>query len=270
MATYEANIVDYGAVGNGVADDTKAFVQAFSAGTGCVVVPKGTYKITSTITIPDSYILKGIGSLSYILKGFNGDMVRMENGSQITQLTLEGNGKTYTGRGIIIESGSGQKIADITIKNTAGYCIEYTAPSVGMISTIDKCNLGTLNKEQLPAIKYPMDSPSGGDRKVTTVDCGGGLLADFAGCSTTLVSNCNTIGFIFNPLSRKVSLLGNRIAGGTAKVNLDIYGTNHCVVANTIATPIYLRQGTHHSVVKANISDGVINQSGNNTNQLDV
>ncbi|MDF2713188.1 MAG: hypothetical protein K0R28_113 [Paenibacillus sp.] len=268
MAVYEANIADFGAKGNGASDDTGAFVQAFRTGAGRVVVPRGNYRITSTLTVPQSVILQGAGSLSRIVKGFNGDMIRMSSGSQIMQLTLDGEGTAYTGRGIVIDSGSSQKITDITIMDTSGYCIEYTAAGAGILSTIDKCNLGATDRMRVPAIKYP-GSETNGDRRVTSVDCGGGLLADFAGCSTTLVTDCNTIGVLFRPASKKVSLVGNRIAGGTAKINVELYGLNHCVVGNIIATPIYLRKGTSYSVIMANVSSGVIDESDTGTNTVD-
>lgn len=49
------NVLDYGAVGDGIADDTAAIQAAIDASAGTtVVLPVGTYKITSTIRIADS------------------------------------------------------------------------------------------------------------------------------------------------------------------------------------------------------------------------
>lgn len=59
------NVRAYGAIGNGVADDTAAFQAAVSAlGTsgGVIVVPKGTYRITSTVALPvKSITIRGDG-----------------------------------------------------------------------------------------------------------------------------------------------------------------------------------------------------------------
>ena len=54
-ATY-VNVKDYGAIGNGVADDTTAINTALavlnSTLGGTLYFPRGTYKITSTLVIP--------------------------------------------------------------------------------------------------------------------------------------------------------------------------------------------------------------------------
>jgi hypothetical protein len=51
-----ASVFDYGAVGDGIADDSDAIQAAFNSGL-TVVVPQATYKITKNITIPSSTII---------------------------------------------------------------------------------------------------------------------------------------------------------------------------------------------------------------------
>ena len=60
----EINVRDYGAVGNGAADDTSAFLKAVAAAKAAglpVSIPKGTYSITKTITA-DNLEIKGAAS----------------------------------------------------------------------------------------------------------------------------------------------------------------------------------------------------------------
>ena len=47
-----ANVMDFGAVGDGVTDDTAAIQACFDslAGGEYVVFPEGTYSVTSTVT----------------------------------------------------------------------------------------------------------------------------------------------------------------------------------------------------------------------------
>src|SRR5215472_7230223 len=72
------NVKDFGAVGDGSHDDT-ANIQAAcnwvaTGNRGIVFFPKGTYKITSAVTVSDStmesLILTGVGKAS-ILQGFS-------------------------------------------------------------------------------------------------------------------------------------------------------------------------------------------------------
>ena len=59
------NVLDYGAVGDGVADDTAALNAAFTAAgtSGCVYAPIGTYKISSEVTVSCSFYGNGSGTV---------------------------------------------------------------------------------------------------------------------------------------------------------------------------------------------------------------
>jgi len=57
------SVLDFGAVGNGIADDTAAFQAALNAGAGNTVnVPAGNYLITSTLTMLANTTLQGSSS----------------------------------------------------------------------------------------------------------------------------------------------------------------------------------------------------------------
>ncbi len=54
------SVLDYGAVGDGTADDTAAIQAAITAGTGATVhFPPGRYKVTGTLTVPAFTALRG-------------------------------------------------------------------------------------------------------------------------------------------------------------------------------------------------------------------
>ncbi|OIK12704.1 glycosyl hydrolase family 28-related protein [Bacillus sp. MUM 13] len=63
----EVNVLDYGAVGDGVTDCTQAFKKALGSGKVKVVIPKGTY-ITKGIKLPSWTILTGQGEGETIVK----------------------------------------------------------------------------------------------------------------------------------------------------------------------------------------------------------
>lgn len=59
----QISVKDFGAIGDGVADDTVAFQRALTASKS-VFVPKGIYRITSTIVLGDGQSLVGVGDAS--------------------------------------------------------------------------------------------------------------------------------------------------------------------------------------------------------------
>lgn len=76
-----ANILDFGAVGDGVADDTAAIQAAINSGTLSVYAPAGTYKVTSTINITTPITFSGAGRENTIFKQTsNFDVFKIDNG----------------------------------------------------------------------------------------------------------------------------------------------------------------------------------------------
>lgn len=68
------NVMDFGAVGNGIADDTAAFVAAIDAvSSGAILIPAGRYKITDVLYIrKSSLVLRGASVSSTTLVFTNG------------------------------------------------------------------------------------------------------------------------------------------------------------------------------------------------------
>jgi hypothetical protein len=56
--TYGVSVIDFGAKGDGIADDTKAFQAALDSGAELVVVPFGKYRISETLKIGSNTYLK--------------------------------------------------------------------------------------------------------------------------------------------------------------------------------------------------------------------
>ena len=59
------SVKDFGAVGDGKADDSEAFAKAFEAAAGQVLVPAGRY-VVKDVNVPDGVALHGVGSASVI------------------------------------------------------------------------------------------------------------------------------------------------------------------------------------------------------------
>lgn len=93
-------ITDYGAVGDGVADDTAALNAAITAAkavNGLVYSPAGkTYRITATLTINQACALDFSGSAIKRATGSSFDMlITSGSGISITNLVLDGNRPTF-------------------------------------------------------------------------------------------------------------------------------------------------------------------------------
>ncbi|MDP6152381.1 MAG: right-handed parallel beta-helix repeat-containing protein [Phycisphaeraceae bacterium] len=84
----EIDVVSRGAKGDGVADDTAAFVAAFKAGLD-VYVPAGTYLIDD-LTLPENGYLHGAGRASTILLKSGEGAIRPGSGCRISNLHFTG------------------------------------------------------------------------------------------------------------------------------------------------------------------------------------
>lgn len=120
------SVLDFGAVGDGVVDDTTAIQNAINAG-HTIYVPAGTYRITSTLTAPSGTWLQGDGAEQTILKGDANVNVLLFQDASVND---------YTGAGIsrMTVTGSGATTRLVTVNEvwgfTAEHCRVYGQPNV--------------------------------------------------------------------------------------------------------------------------------------------
>lgn len=171
------NVRDFGAKGDGSADDTAAIQAAINAATGggSVYIPKGTHIVSSTLTINSSIALVGAHKRSSIIKlanGANCDIITVGTSvaeAEFRTFTIDGNKANNTsGRGIVftaagVYSGSAA-FYFVTVNNCAshnihaetfrssGYAVHLIAGGSGVGDGIridgydwilDSCNFGT-------------------------------------------------------------------------------------------------------------------------------
>lgn len=116
----------FGAIGDGVTDDTAAINAALA--TGSVFLPPGIYKVTSQLTPISNSKIFGVKGLSIILKSANSHVFYLADLSnvEISGITIKGQRTIYTGtyHAIYVQSVSsgGQKISitDCEISDIAG------------------------------------------------------------------------------------------------------------------------------------------------------
>ena len=142
------SVKDFGAVGDGVADDTAAINAAITAaGSGCLHVPAGTYKITAPLNSGlqiSNLRITGESRDASILKyfGTSGTMLYLEVGS-LEDIQLLSNGTKTDGNNVSgIRVSGPSKITRCTVSNfsNAGIIVESQYASV-----IESCKINLNN-----------------------------------------------------------------------------------------------------------------------------
>lgn len=250
------NVRDYGAEGDDVADDT-AEIQAaidavYAAGGGTVVVPGGVYKITSLVTVK-SNIRFVLDKNATIKRYFNGNMLNLKEQTELFGGVIDGNGGTYSGSLIVIDSGENsstianqghQFIFDTSFRDYESYAVEYTTANKGWLSKIQKCRFDPVSSNTTAiAVKWPNEGLSGGNRAI--IDCySGSPIVDLNGCDNGFIMG-NTVGvqagdtrssLVFSGSPKKVVITSNRLAHGTNL--LTFKGSDHVISSNEIASSV--------------------------------
>lgn len=111
------SVKDFGAVGDGVTDDTAAIQNAINAG-HTIYIPAGTYRITSTLTAPSGTWLQGDGAGVTELRGTSNVNVLLFQDASVTDYTAAGMSR-------IKVTGSGATTRLVTVNNVWGFVAEH-------------------------------------------------------------------------------------------------------------------------------------------------
>ena len=209
------SVTDFGAVGDGVTDDTAAFNAAFAAlpaGGGTVTAPNGTYVITRVPALENNQHFYAPGAILNIT-GTTGAGVQFDNSGWAS---FEVGRLTYTGT-----SGGGESTIGIEFDG-AQYCTAkfhsiLSFPGVGLkftsVGATQACN---------------------DNRAVGQVisSCSGGILFESknTGSDAVVEGNHAEVNLVYNNTSYTVRF-GDDAAQNTATLNRFI-GTAHAVASN--------------------------------------
>lgn len=145
------NVKHYGAVGNGVTDDTAALTSAFNCGAKKVFIPDGTYKVTSEIIITvDKLEIYGSGKIlidfenEYCFRAANKSLLKIDG------LFFDGNHKS---KGAIIVGNTDEfYVSNCTFYDFRATVTVYViAIGTTEISVIEKCKFSRLWSEIAPS-----------------------------------------------------------------------------------------------------------------------
>jgi parallel beta-helix repeat protein len=126
------SVKDFGAVGDGVADDTAAIQAALDSGAGTVYIPEGSYKISAQLSVSDNTTVCGSGKSTYIKTvdgGINAFYIYGKSGVTIQDMQITTISQTnYTAYkcGVLIYSNSSNCLVEnVSVFNWgwSGVCI---------------------------------------------------------------------------------------------------------------------------------------------------
>lgn len=132
------NVCAYGAVGDGITDDTAALNAAFAAGVGkSVYLPAGTYLFSSTLKIPTECHVFGVGASSVLKLAdqYSLDRVEWRDRSKACMVLLD-------------ESTSSSRLENFTLEGqTTGYDDDaiYGIAVMGRNHTVTNLNIHDIN-----------------------------------------------------------------------------------------------------------------------------
>ena len=116
------NVRDFGAVGDGVADDTSALNAAFSSGAKTVQIAAGTYRVTGSVIIPAAVSVIGEGSSITTITAagnttgtFITDSTVTKEGAVPTQIASLSTTATKGGTTLTFSSGHGLAAGDVAL-----------------------------------------------------------------------------------------------------------------------------------------------------------
>ena len=132
------SVLDFGAVGNGIADDTVAIQNAIDElGEGILYFPAGTYKVTAGLTVNASMVLMGDSPNSSLLKPYgNIDVVTFGGNSQ---------GAGIQNLGFTASNASGGACIVVNTANRLGFT-NLLMQSPWEVFRIIKCNVCSIRQ----------------------------------------------------------------------------------------------------------------------------
>ena len=156
-----ANVKDYGAVGDGVSDDTVAIQNAFND--GVYLFPKGVFRVTDTLFLNDGYNIKGAGSVhprDLSNDSLDRTVIKADHSkSSIIETVAAGGGQKYALRSSSVKDvviASTTPVADqnafvmsrspmllsfdnVNFKDITGYCFYFKRDSYAENMSIENC-----------------------------------------------------------------------------------------------------------------------------------
>jgi hypothetical protein len=251
----------YGAKGDGTTNDATAFNAALAAAGavgGIALVPDPVpgqgYLLGALVTVPANTALVGSNKHSTrLIHGYNGYCVSLLAGSRLENLYIDGNGGSFTGRGLFFGTGNGkQTILSCKIIDFADYCVDFSTEDAGSQCTFYDCEVaqlvGTSVGQEAVIIRGSLTA-SANPRTFIGIQTQGKRFIDLGPCNNVFVVASRVGDVLWSANSRGVTFSASRFGGA---VGMTILGANHAISACDIGPQVTLGAGTQKTTLKGN------------------
>lgn len=147
-----ADVRNFGAVGDGVADDTSAIQAAINSGAGVVYLPAGTYKTTAAIILRSGLELRGDGDAVTIIKATSSTQNALQGVALIrvkfTNFQLQGPNNGSPTNGISITKGAAFNVPYIDVKEltVTGFGNDGISIEQIIVSSFDRVTVQSVGR----------------------------------------------------------------------------------------------------------------------------
>lgn len=273
------DVVAYGASGDGVTSASPSFTAALAAagvaeGTCHVPDPAVGYLLTDLHLIPTNTTMKGENKHgTRLIHGRNGYMLDLNGGATLERLFIDGNGASFTGRGIFMAAGQGkQTIISCKIINFADYCIDFAHEEAGSQFMAVDVELGQLvgTSPGQEAVIVRGSLPATAQRRTWIgVQTENRRFCNFGPASGFFVVGGAIGDCIWSNDTRGVNLTGLRYAGGD--VSATILGAETRITGCHVYPQLTIGAASVKNNIKGNSYDnpGIIDLANDASNVLE-
>lgn len=248
------NVVeDYEADNTGSGDTYTEVQAALTAGAGGIVFfPEGDYLIATKLSVPANTTLIGANNqTTKIIKGANITLMDVAGLSQLHNLYLDGDGSSFTGKGVHISTGAGQVFRDLYIKDCEESCV-YVDADMGSQMVMDNCHV-TCTTADDPAIV--LTSGIGNPHYFHHMNADGGRLIDTGSSQVTYITDSYFNNITTNADTAILFLKCCRVA--TLGATTTIRGTGHVIEGVSFAGAVEFGSEATGIFYANNVASGV-------------
>lgn len=254
-------------VDNSGAENLICLRNAILGGAGLIIdLPKGSFNLAPGLNL--DCILRGKGrSRTVLVKSANGDHVNYFTNAGLMNLTLDGNGATYTGRGLVIAAGEGQQFCqNVNLADYDGYCIDFTDTTAGSQSFWKSMKIyrhGGVGAGHAVHIEDAAELAAY-PRHFDDIESEGTKFITLGGCNSLFVTN-SYIGEVEYSVNSSGALFSACRYGSNSSA-VTMRGFNHTITGCNVSPVITLASGVGECAITGNSYNNaipIIDLSGN-------